>query len=58
MPATVEFPTVVKEVLNEFRPFFANKPKRKHLAEYIIGLIIANKKNVSVIICRYKLNLN
>src|SRR4030042_3419701 len=49
MPAIVEFPTVVKEALEEFGPFFANEPERKHFAEYLTGLMIANKKNVSAI---------
>ena len=49
MPAIVEFPTVVKEVLDEFAPFFANEPERRHFAEYLTGLIIARKKNVSAI---------
>lgn len=49
MPAIVEFPTVVKEALEEFGPFFANEPERKHFAEYLTGLIIANRKNVSSI---------
>jgi len=49
MPAIVEFPTVVKEVLDEFAPFFANEPERRHFAEYLSGLIIAHKKNVSAI---------
>jgi hypothetical protein len=49
MPAIVEFPTVVKEVLGEFAPFFANEPERRHFAEYLTGLIIAHKKNVSAI---------
>jgi len=49
MPAIVEFPKVVKEVLDEFAPFFANEPERCHFAEYLTGLIIAAKKNVSAI---------
>ena len=49
MPAIVEFPTVVKEALEEFGPAFANEPERKHFAEYLTGLMIANKKNVSAI---------
>jgi hypothetical protein len=49
MPAIVEFPTVVKEILDEFAPFFANEPERRHFAEYLTGLIIAHKKNVSAI---------
>ena len=49
MPAIVQFPTVVKEALQEFGPFFANQPERQHFAEYLTGLIIAHKKNVSAI---------
>ena len=49
MPAIVEFPTVVKEALEEFGPFFVNEPERKHFAEYLTGLMIAHKKNVSAI---------
>ena len=49
MPAIVQFPTVVREALEEFGPFFANQPERQHFAEYLTGLIIAQKKNVSAI---------
>jgi len=49
MPAIVEFPSVVKEALDVFGPFFANEPERKHLAEYLTGLLIAHKKNVAAI---------
>jgi len=30
MQAIVEFPEVVKEVLDEFAPFFTNEPERRH----------------------------
>ena len=49
MPAIVDFPTVVKNALQEFGPVFANEPERKHFAEYLTGLMIAHKKNVSAI---------
>ncbi|MFC1765164.1 IS701 family transposase [Planctomycetota bacterium] len=49
MPAIVEYPTVVKEALHEFGPFFANEPERRHFAEYLTGLFIAQRKNVSAI---------
>jgi len=49
MPAIVEFPTVVKEALEEFGSFFANEPERQHFAEYLTGLFVARKKNVSAI---------
>jgi hypothetical protein len=49
MPAIVDFPTVVKKALDEFGPLFANEPERKHFAEYLTGLMMAHKKNVSAI---------
>src|SRR4030042_864292 len=49
MPAIVEFPSIVKEALEVFGPFFPNEPERKHFAEYLTGLMIAHKKNVSAI---------
>lgn len=49
MPAIVEFPSVVREALDKFGPFFPYEPERKHFAEYLTGLMIAQKKNVSAI---------
>ena len=49
MPAIVNFPTIVKNALQEFGPLFANEPERKHFAEYLTGLMMAHKKNVSAI---------
>ena len=49
MPVIVDYPAVVKEALEEFGPSFANEPERRHLAEYLTGLILAPKKNVSAI---------
>lgn len=49
MPAIVEFPTVVKQSLQEFGPHFTNEPERRHFVEYLTGLIIAKHKNVSAI---------
>ena len=49
MPAIVEYPTIVKEVLAKFGSFFVNEPERRHFAEYLTGLIIAHRKNVSAI---------
>ncbi len=49
MPAIVDYPTVVKEVLDVFASSFANEPERRHFAEYLTGLILAQKKNVSAI---------
>jgi len=49
MPAIVEFPTVVNEAVDVFGHHFANEPERKHFAEYLTGLFIAQNKNVSEI---------
>ena len=49
MPAIVEFPSVVREALDKFGTFFPYEPERKHFAEYLTGLMIAQKKNVSAI---------
>src|SRR5438067_13271200 len=44
MPAIVEFPTVVKDALERFGPLFANEPQRRHFAEYLTGLMVAERK--------------
>jgi hypothetical protein len=47
MPAIVEIPQVIAEVLDRFSNLFANKPQRRHFAEYLTGLIVARNKTVS-----------
>ena len=47
MPAIVEFPQVVLKALSEFAHIFANEPQRKHFAEYLTGLMIAQNKTVT-----------
>jgi hypothetical protein len=47
MPAIVEFPQVVAEVVEHFADLLPNQPQRRHLAEYLTGLIVAKNKNVS-----------
>ncbi len=49
MSAIVKFPTVIEEALERFGAMFPNQPERKHFAEYLTGLMIAHKKNVSAI---------
>lgn len=49
MPAIVEFPAVVMEALEQFGHLFANEPERVHFAEYLTGLLVAARKNVSAI---------
>ena len=48
MPATVEFPTVVQDAVKVSGSVFANEPERRHLAECLKGLFVAEKKNGSI----------
>jgi hypothetical protein len=47
MPAIVDFPTVVQEALAIFGELFDTEPARRHFAEYLTGLIVAENKTVS-----------
>ena len=47
MPAFVGFPTVVKQALEAYGQLFGNEPSRRHFAEYLTGLLVAERKNVS-----------
>ena len=49
MPAIITFPTVVEEAVDVFGDLFANEPERRHFAEYLTGLFVAERKNVSAI---------
>ena len=49
MPAIINYPTVVQQALEQFGGLFKNRPERRHFAEYLTGLFIARKKNVSAI---------
>src|SRR5437870_1583853 len=46
MPGIVEFPQVVQDALHHFGDLFANEPQRRHLAEYLTGLLVAERKTV------------
>ena len=44
----ITLPTIVKNALDEFlASLFNNEPKRKHIANYITGLMIAENKTIS-----------
>lgn len=47
MPTIIEYPTVVQEALEEFGDIFKNEPERRHFADYLTGLMIADKKTVN-----------
>jgi hypothetical protein len=47
MPAIVDIPRIVAELVPYFDDVFANEPQRRHLAEYLTGLIVARRKSVN-----------
>ena len=49
IPTTVDFPTLVKQALELFGDVFDNEPARRHFAEYLTGLMVAERKNTSAI---------
>jgi DDE superfamily endonuclease len=46
MPGIVEPPRVVQDAVKEFGDLFVNEPERRHFAEYLTGLMIAERKTV------------
>src|SRR5512133_2805442 len=46
MPGIVDFPTVVRDAVVRFGDFFANDCQRRHFAEYLTGLFVAQRKTV------------
>jgi DDE superfamily endonuclease len=49
MAGIIEFPQIVQEALREFCDLLPNEPQRRHFAEYLTGLYVAERKNVSAI---------
>jgi hypothetical protein len=47
MPGIVEYPTIVQKAVEQYKDQFANEPERRHFAEYLTGLYIAERKTVS-----------
>lgn len=47
MPAIVEFPCVVRNLVRRLSDLFVNEPQRRHLGEYLTGLIVAKNKSVT-----------
>ena len=47
MPTIVDFPTIVQEALTVFGAVFDTEAARHHFAEYLTGLMIAERKTVS-----------
>lgn len=47
MPTIVAFPTIVQDALTIFGEVFDTEAARRHFAEYLTGLIVAENKTVS-----------
>ena len=46
MPGIVEYPKLVQDALDQFGDLFANEAQRRHFAEYLTGLFVAERKTV------------
>ena len=46
MPGIIEFPKVVQDALDQYGDLFANQCQRRHLAEYLTRLFVAQRKTV------------
>lgn len=46
MPGIIEFPKLVQDALAHYGDLFANECQRRHFAEYLTGLIVAERKTV------------
>ena len=49
MPGIIDHPQIVQEALRDFGDLFPNEPQRRHFADYLTGLFVADRKNVSAI---------
>lgn len=47
MAGIIEFPQVVQATLQDFGDLFANEAQRRHFAEYLTGLYVAERKTVT-----------
>src|SRR4030095_10562979 len=47
MPTIVDFPPIVQEALTIFGDVFDTEAARRHFAEYLTGLMVAERKTVS-----------
>src|ERR1700712_3906112 len=46
MPGIIEFPKLVQDALAQYGDLFADECQRRHLAEYLTGLFVAERKTV------------
>jgi len=46
MPGIMEYPEVVKKAMREYSEVFKNQPEGEHFGEYLMGLMVAERKRV------------
>jgi DDE superfamily endonuclease len=46
MPGIIEFPKVVQDAMADYADIFSNERQRRHFAEYLTGLMVAERKTV------------
>src|SRR5947199_5637899 len=46
MPGIIEFPKLVQDALAQYADLFANECQRRHFAEYLTRLFVAERKTV------------
>src|ERR1019366_2884029 len=46
MPGIIEYPQVVRDAVAQYGNLFANECQRRHFAEYLTGLMVAERKTV------------
>src|SRR5262245_16002191 len=46
MPGIIEFPKLVQDAMAHYGDLFANQCQRRHFAEYLTGLFVADRKTV------------
>src|SRR5436309_14289967 len=46
MPGIIEYPQLVQDALAQYGDLFANECQRRHFAEYLTGLMVAERKTV------------
>ncbi len=49
MAGIIDYPQIVQDALHDFGDLFPNEPQRRHFADYLTGLLVAPRKNVSAI---------
>ena len=49
MAGIIEFPQVVQATLKDFGDLFANEAQRRHFAEYLTGLYVADRKTITAV---------